>query len=150
MEISQLLSINQQAIEAVNALMPQLTPDAPAISAERLTSILHNRSTRLYLGYEHGRAAGMYSLAYYPLLSGDKVWLEDVVVSSECRGKGFGRQLVEHAIAETARLYPEAKLMLTSRPQREAANRLYSSLFHRRDTNVYARSGSGGPEQKVN
>lgn len=137
MNINQILNANSQALYAVNLLLPQLTGEREPISIERLSSILKYHNTRLYVGYEFGQPAGMYALATTSVPSGDKVWLEDVVVLPRYRGKGFGRQLVEHAINEVKRLYPDAKMMLTSRPTRVEANYLYSTLFKKRDTNVY-------------
>lgn len=137
MNINQILTPNAQALDAINLLLPELTGESSPITAQRLSSIIKYHSTRIYIGYEFGQPAGMYALASVSVPSGDKVWLEDVVVSPKFRGKGFGRQLVEHAIKEVKRLYPGVKLMLTSRPSREEANKLYATLFNKRETNVY-------------
>lgn len=138
MNINQIINANNQALFAINLLLPQLTGDSEPISEQRLASIIKYHNTRIYIGYEFGQPAGMYALVSTSVPSGDKVWLEDVVVLPRYRGKGFGRQLVEHAIQETKRLYPGSKLMLTSRPSRVEANHLYSTLFNKRDTNVYS------------
>lgn len=137
MNINQILNSDSQALFAINLLLPQLSGEREPISEQRLSSILKYRNTRIYVGYEFGQPAGMYVLAATSVPSGDKVWLEDVVVLPKYRGKGFGRQLVEHAISEAKRLFPDAKMMLTSRPSREEANHLYSTLFNKRNTNVY-------------
>ncbi len=62
---------------------------------------------------------------------------EDVVVDATVRGRGVGEALsqaaLERAAAEGAR-----SVGLTSRPSREAANRLYRRLgFALRETNLY-------------
>jgi len=63
--------------------------------------------------------------------------VEDVVVDAAARGRGAGEALVREAL----RLATDAgasTVSLTSRPEREAANRLYRRLgFVRRETNVY-------------
>jgi ribosomal protein S18 acetylase RimI-like enzyme len=65
------------------------------------------------------------------------MWIEDVVVDEAARGKSVGRRLVEHAMAYAASL-GGGSLMLTSRPSRIAANRLYRSCgFSTKETNVY-------------
>jgi ribosomal protein S18 acetylase RimI-like enzyme len=69
--------------------------------------------------------------------TGVRAWIEDVVVEAEARGQGIGEALV----AEAVRVASEAgarTVDLTSRPSRDAANRLYEKAgFEMRDTNVY-------------
>ena len=63
--------------------------------------------------------------------------IEAVVVSSACRGKGYGKLLMRHLLKEAKDLGCH-KLHLTSRPTRVAANRLYQSLgFVKHETNCY-------------
>ena len=79
----------------------------------------------------------MLTLSSYPLLTGRKWWIEDVVVKSEYRGRGYGRRLIAHARAAVAEA-GGGSLLLTSRPSRVAANELYKSEgFVQRNTNVY-------------
>jgi ribosomal protein S18 acetylase RimI-like enzyme len=66
-----------------------------------------------------------------------RAWIEDVVVDSAARGHGVGEALNQAAILE-ARHRGAITVELTSRPSREAANRLYQRLgFVARETNVY-------------
>jgi len=66
-----------------------------------------------------------------------RAWIEDVVVDGSARGSGVGEALSRAALAEAARRGAKT-VELTSRPSREAANRLYQRIgFVRRDTNVY-------------
>jgi ribosomal protein S18 acetylase RimI-like enzyme len=59
------------------------------------------------------------------------------VVDAEARGKGVGEALNIKAL-EIARAKGAVTVDLTSRPSREAANRLYQRIgFVQRDTNVY-------------
>ena len=63
--------------------------------------------------------------------------IESVVVSSRCRGKGYGRELMAGLIA-AARRFEVHHIQLTSNPARVAANRLYQELgFVRYETNCY-------------
>ena len=63
--------------------------------------------------------------------------LEDVVVDEEARGHGVGETLSRAALAEARRRGAKA-VSLTSRPSRQAANRLYERIgFAARVTNVY-------------
>jgi ribosomal protein S18 acetylase RimI-like enzyme len=60
-----------------------------------------------------------------------------VVVDGDARGHGVGEALNKAAIDE-AKSRGAITVELTSRPSREAANRLYQRLgFVARDTNVY-------------
>ena len=80
---------------------------------------------------------GTLALILFRIPTGIRAWIEDVIVDEAARGKGVGRILneaaIEHAFAEGA-----ITVDLTSRPSREAANRLYNRMgFVPRDTNVY-------------
>jgi ribosomal protein S18 acetylase RimI-like enzyme len=66
-----------------------------------------------------------------------RAWIEDVVVDTEERGKGIGEALTLAAL-DRARVEGAKPVDLTSRPSREAANRLYQRVgFQSRQTNLY-------------
>jgi ribosomal protein S18 acetylase RimI-like enzyme len=66
-----------------------------------------------------------------------RAWIEDVVVDATARGQGVGEALNRSAL-EVAERRGARTVDLTSRPSREAANRLYRRLgFVERETNVY-------------
>jgi ribosomal protein S18 acetylase RimI-like enzyme len=72
-----------------------------------------------------------------------RAWIEDVIVDADARGKGVGEALSREAIRIAASRGART-IELTSRPSREAANRLYQRLgFQPRETNVYRYSVSG-------
>ena len=63
--------------------------------------------------------------------------IESVVVSSKCRGRGYGKELMT-AMVEVAKKMNAHHIQLTSNPARVAANRLYQELgFERYETNCY-------------
>jgi ribosomal protein S18 acetylase RimI-like enzyme len=83
------------------------------------------------------KAVGMLTLILVRIPTGLRGHIEDVVVASTHRNQGVGEKLSRSAL-----LFAEAKgartVDLTSRPSREAANRLYQRLgFALRDTSVY-------------
>jgi ribosomal protein S18 acetylase RimI-like enzyme len=79
----------------------------------------------------------MLTLVWFPIPSGRRAWIEDVVVDAAVRGTGAGGALTRAAI-EHARSLGAKTVDLTSRPAREAANRLYQRIgFEQRDSNVY-------------
>ena len=103
-----------------------------------LGAVLANPAVRMYVGREQdGRIVACGCLGVIDTLSGRKGHIEDIVVSGDCRGKGYGRQIVEFLIQEAKSMGP-MELFLTSRPSRVAANALYQSLgFEKKETNCY-------------
>ena len=85
----------------------------------------------------------MLTLATFQVPTGVRAWIEDVVVEDAARGGGVAVALVQAALERSAELGART-VDLTSRPQREAANRLYVRMgFEMRRTNVYRRTLEG-------
>jgi ribosomal protein S18 acetylase RimI-like enzyme len=73
-----------------------------------------------------------------------RAWIEDVVVDETARQRGVAASLVQAAL-ERAEAQGARTVDLTSRPDREAANRLYVRMgFEVRATNVYRRTLDSG------
>ena len=86
---------------------------------------------------DQGRIVGMLTLIVFRIPTGVRAWIEDVVVDETARGRGVGEALSQEAVRRALDLGART-VELTSRPSREAANRLYQRLgFVRRDSNVY-------------
>ena len=86
------------------------------------------------------------TLVVFRIPTGMRAWIEDVVVDGDARGRGVGETLNRRAI-ELAYGLGASTVDLTSRPSREAANRLYQRLgFELRSTNVY-RHNPGADEE---
>ncbi|MCK9351914.1 MAG: GNAT family N-acetyltransferase [Candidatus Paceibacterota bacterium] len=91
------------------------------------------------------RVMGMASLVLVPKLTGSVLTIEDVVIERSYRGQHLGRILTEAMLSFNWPIdwgsYVESfprRYELTSKPDREAANRLYASLgFQIRQTNPY-------------
>ena len=126
-----------ELLEGLNKLLPQLSSTAQSLTLEDLETILANDTLALLVATEGQQVVGTLTLAVFPLPTGIRAWIEDVVVDQSARGAGFGESLCLRAI-ELARNRGAKTLDLTSRPSREAANALYLKLgFSVRDTNVY-------------
>lgn len=124
-------------LNGINALLPQLSTTAMAMSMDDLSQLTASDNTRLFFVSVAGRIVGMTTLAIYRIPTGCRAWIEDVVVDSEFRGMQLGRLLIEKTIEVARRLSP-CTLMLTSRPSRVAANKLYQSIgFQYKETNAY-------------
>ena len=138
MYITQLHSLTAGQVQDLTALMKELNPDIP-VSAETLQAAVADPGTRFFAAIDpDGHIVGCASLCVTQHPLGRKGGIEDVVVSSACRGQGLGRQLIEHLIDYARAELSPIVLHLTSRPSRVAANRLYQAIgFQPYETNVY-------------
>lgn len=143
MKIDIATSATPELVDAVNTLIPQLSTSTPPLSTEQVQALINQDSCYLFVyravptsgGAE--RILGMLTLATFLIPTGKRAWIEDVVVDSDARGQGAGQALVEAAVAH-AHTIGAKTVDLTSRPTREAANRLYRRAgFELRETNVY-------------
>lgn len=129
--------VDDELVAAFARLIPQLSSSSPPPGRDGLEAIVGNSDTVLFLARVDGRIIGSLTLAFYRIPTGLKAWIEDVVVDEAGRGRGVGRLLSEAALVE-ARRRGSKDVSLTSRPSREAANRLYQRLgFEARETNLY-------------
>ncbi len=129
--------VDDELVAAFEHLIPQLSSSSPPPSRELLTDLVHGPDSALFLARVDGAIVGSLTLAFYRIPTGMKAWIEDVVVDDAARGHGVGRLLSEAAVDE-ARRRGAKNVSLTSRPKREAANRLYQRIgFDHYETNVY-------------
>ena len=84
----------------------------------------------VFLARDGDTIVGSLTLVIFRLPTGLRAWIEDVVVDEAARGKGVGEKLNKAAIKRTFDSGART-LDLTSRPSREAANRLYQKLGFR-------------------
>ena len=130
-------TVDDELVAAFERLVPQLSSSSPPPSRADLADIVGNPSTVLLLARVDDEIMGSLTLAFYRIPTGLKAWIEDVVVDDAMRGRGVGEALNQAALAE-ARRRGAKDVSLTSRPSREAANRLYLRLgFVARETNTY-------------
>jgi ribosomal protein S18 acetylase RimI-like enzyme len=128
-----------ELIEGLNELLPQLSTNAAPLTTDDVEALVASPVTVLFVARDEGRIVGSLTLVVFAIPTGLRAWIEDVVVDAAARGAGVGEALTNAAIEESRRRHVRS-LDLTTRPSREAANRLYARLgFERRDTNVYRR-----------
>ncbi len=121
----------------LNRLLPQLSSSAAPLSEAALDEIIDSPACHLLVAADQERLLGSLTLVVFPIPTGVRAWIEDVVVDTEARGAGVGAKLNEAAL-DLAKSLGAKTVDLTSRPSREAANRLYLRLgFTVRETNVY-------------
>jgi ribosomal protein S18 acetylase RimI-like enzyme len=129
--------VDEGLVDAVRRLVPQLSTSTPPPTRVELEVIVAGPSTMLLLARHDRTIVGMLTLAIFRIPTGIRAWIEDVVVDGDARGQGVGEALTREAV-RIAGSHGARTVELTSRPSREAANRLYQRLgFERRDTNVY-------------
>jgi len=138
MEISLLSEVTDEVVEAFAQLLPQLSSSAVIPTRAELQEIADNDSFFIardpQLG---GQIVGSLTLVTFRIPTGVRSWIEDVVVDTNMRGKGIGEALTRAALQRAAELGAKT-VDLTSRPSREAANRLYRRVgFELRQTNLY-------------
>ena len=129
--------VDDELVDAFARLIPQLSSSSPPPGREELAAIVDAPDSVLYVARLDGRIVGSLTLALYRIPTGCKAWIEDVVVDEAASRRGIGEALNRAALDE-ARRRGAKDVSLTSRPSREAANRLYQRIgFERRETNLY-------------
>jgi ribosomal protein S18 acetylase RimI-like enzyme len=135
--VEELREVTDEVVETFNRLLPQLSRSAPPLDRAALERIAGSEATTLLVAWADGRLAGTLSLVMFPIPTGIRAWIEDVVVDEAARGQGIGEALTVAALrlAESA---GARTVDLTSRASREAAGRLYERVgFHSRETRFY-------------
>jgi ribosomal protein S18 acetylase RimI-like enzyme len=136
-EVEAVRQVTDELVEACRRLLPQLSSSAAALDADDLARIANHQANTLLVARDRGAIVGMLTLVTFPLSSGLRARIEDVVVDQEARGHGVGTALTMVAI-DLAHQQGARSVDLTSRASRVAANRLYQRLgFQLRDSNVY-------------
>jgi len=130
-------SVTPALVDTLARLVPQLSSAAPPSAADLAEICRSDASVLLVAEDPSGHIVGVLTLAVFRVPTGLRAWIEDVVVDDASRGAGVGESLVGAAL-DRARARGATTIDLTSRPSREAANRLYRRLgFETRETNVY-------------
>ena len=130
-----LTSVTADDAAALARILAQLSTTA-TFDLDRISEILDHDATELLVARIDGQIVGMATLVTFPLPSGLRGHVEDVVVDESMRGQGIARRLLQ-TITALASERGLRTLDLTSRPSRESALRLYESVgFKLRDTNT--------------
>ncbi|MEW6154773.1 MAG: GNAT family N-acetyltransferase [Actinomycetota bacterium] len=143
LSVEEATSATPEVVAAVQRLVGQLSSSAQPPSAEQIAEITSSPATVLLVARDGdgdgdgGLVVGMLTLALFRIPTGVRAWIEDVVTDQSARGRGVGMALTEEAVRRAGAAGART-VDLTSRPSREAANRLYQRAgFRPRDTNVW-------------
>ena len=137
MNVVEANEVSDEIVEAFTRLMPQLSSKSRIPSASELGEIVSSDASTLLLAYDGDRIVGSLTLVMFRIPTGIRAWIEDVVVDETARRQGVAEALNREALRRATEAGART-VDLSSRPSREAANRLYQKLgFKERDTNVY-------------
>jgi ribosomal protein S18 acetylase RimI-like enzyme len=135
--VDEAVAVTDELVAAFARLVPQLSRSSPVPGEAELAEIVASPATVLLVARQAGAIVGSLTLVLFRIPTGVRAWIEDVVVDESARGQGVGEALSRRAI-DLAASAGARTVDLTSRPSREAANRLYRRIgFEQRDTNVY-------------
>jgi len=140
--VEEATAVTPELVAAFRLLTPQLSRSAPAPGGHELAEMVRSPATVLLMARDGDKGLiGSLTLVLFRIPTGLRAWIEDVVVDNDSRGRGVAEILCREAL-NRASAAGARTVDLTSRPSREAANRLYRRLgFVERDTNVYRWSG---------
>lgn len=137
--VTELVEVTDEVCATFDHLIPQLSSSNPPPTPDELKQMAADPNIVLYIARDTatGAIVGTLTLAFFRIPTGLQARIEDVVVDEVARGRGVGEILTNAAI-DRAREAGAKSIGLTSRPSREAANRLYLRMgFEVRETNVY-------------
>jgi ribosomal protein S18 acetylase RimI-like enzyme len=132
-----LRDVTTEAVEAFGRLLPQLSASAAPLDQESLGAIVEAPANTVLMARTDGVINGALTLVMFPIPTGLRAWIEDVVVDQSARGQGIGEALSLEAL-RLAQAAGARTVDLTSRPSRTAAGRLYQRVgFTERESRLY-------------
>ena len=136
-QVEVLDKVTGEVVEAFGRLLPQLSRSAPPLGQAELEAVAGCPANTVLVARSAGTIIGTTTLVMFPLPTGLRAWIEDVVVDESARGQGAGEAMTREAI-RIAREAGARTVDLTSRPGRDAAGRLYERAgFKLRDSRLY-------------
>lgn len=138
MKVEELSSYSSQDLTDFDALMHELSATS-FCNEELLNNALNDTNVHVYVIRDEDHIVATGTLCIKHTLEFTIADIESVVVSSKCRGRGYGKELMT-AMIEAAKKMNVHHIQFTSNPARVAANQLYQVLgFERYETNCYKR-----------
>ncbi|WP_427921169.1 GNAT family N-acetyltransferase [Streptomyces sp. cg40] len=126
-----------ELVDAFGQLLPQLSSTAEPLDRVAVERLVSSATNTVLVARAEGMVVGTLTLVLFPVPSGLRGRVEDVVVDAAARGRGIAALLTNEAL-RIAREAGARTVDLTSRPDRTAANRLYERLgFRARESTVY-------------
>ncbi|GGG59395.1 GNAT family N-acetyltransferase [Epilithonimonas arachidiradicis] len=129
------ISLNANVQPQVYELFKQLSPDKEQLKLDEI--LMENNPVTLLGCFIEDRIVGIASMAIYKVISGNKGWIEDVIVDENYRGMGIGMRLIEKLllISNEQQL---SEVFLFTEEHRTPAISLYERMgFIRKESNIY-------------
>ena len=134
--VNELVSYTPQDLAELDALIHELSATSFCDDG-LLKNALNDANVHVFVVRDDGHIVATGTLCIKHTLEFTIADIESVVVSSKCRGKGYGKELMT-AMISAAKSFNVHHIQLTSNPARVAANRLYQDLgFQLYETNCY-------------
>ena len=92
-EILKKENFNEDVQNQISSLFAQLSPGKKQLSLDQI--FRPDNQLTLACCIDDNKIIGIASMCHYQIVSGNKAWIEDVVVDEATRGKGVGRKLME-------------------------------------------------------
>lgn len=137
--VYRLTHIDNAMTERISQLLNSLRSVPAPMKQDQIEDLLEKESFNLFVAKnDKGDILGMLTLTSCSTLTGDKVWIEDVIVDESFRKQGVGRALLQAAVDYARNELKASSIYLTSNPSRIAARALYRSEgFEEYETGVF-------------
>ncbi|MEE8348403.1 MAG: GNAT family N-acetyltransferase, partial [Acidobacteriota bacterium] len=98
MQVKEVTEVTDDLVEALGRLMFQLSQSAVPPTRETIQQMVDAEAIRLLVAIDDGSILGTLTLALFPIPTGVRAWIEDVVVDQAVRGEGVGEALNRKAL----------------------------------------------------
>ena|SRR5450759_4322729 len=102
--IEEVTKTDQEVYEAFLSLVPQLSSSSSLPTYEQLAEIVASPATYLFVARDQNskQIIGGLTLVLFRIPTGLRAWIEDVIVDSNSRKKGIGKDLCVAAIKKAS------------------------------------------------
>ena len=129
--------VTDEVVEAFGSLLPQLSSSARPLDAGALAAIVASPAVTVLIARTDGRIAGSLTLAMFPIPTGLRAWIEDVVVDESARGQGIGACSRRRRCGWPGGGRADGRPDDAARPGRRQAGCMSGPGFTQRETRLY-------------
>lgn len=142
--IKKLTRATRQNLLQINALLLQLSSRRYQMTLKKLALATKNKNNHIVILCDRNDIIGTITLVTINQITGNKGYIEDLVVDEKYRGKKLGKKLVMNIIDQAKKMNLDS-LELKSESYRIVANMLYKKLgFASKEANVYTMNFKNG------